>query len=84
MNNKLNFLDLITLIAFGVGVYSLYIALENLEENREQNKELKDILHYLEVHLQDQDNHLIKQDELFIELSNHLESQDRQLENLTR
>ena len=68
--NKLNFLDLITLIAFGVGVYSLYIALENLEENREQNDELKQILHYLEVHLQDQDEHLA--------------SQDRVLENLTK
>ena len=70
MNNKLNFLDLITLISFGVGLYALYIALENLEENREQNDELKQILHYLEVHLQDQDNHLA--------------SQDRILENITK
>ena len=70
MNDKLNFLDLITLIAFGVGVYSLYIALENLQENRKQNDELKQILHYLEVHLQDQDEHLA--------------SQDRILENITK
>ena len=56
----------------------------NLDMNNKQNNELKQILHYLESHLQDQDNHLIKQDELFIELSNHLESQDRQLENLTK
>ena len=70
MNNKLNFLDLITLVAFGVGVYSLYIALENLQENREQNDELKQILHYLENHLQDQDEHLA--------------SQDRILENITK
>ena len=70
MYNKLNFLDLITLVAFGVGVYSLYIALENLEENREQNDELKQILGYLDGHLQDQDNHLA--------------SQDRILENITK
>ena len=70
MNNKLGFLDLITLISFGVGVYALYIALENLEENREQNSELKQILNYLENHLQDQDEHLA--------------SQDRLLENITR
>ena len=70
MKNNLSFLDWITLIAFGVGLYSLYIALENLEENRDQNDELKQILHYLEVHLQDQDEHLA--------------SQDRVLENLTR
>ena len=77
MNNKLNFLDLITLIAFGVGIYSLYIALENLQENREQNDELKQILHYLEIHLQDQDNHLHEQDK-------HLANQDKILENLTK
>ena len=70
INNKLNFLDLITLIAFGVGIYSLYVALENLGENRDQNDELKQILSYLEGHLQDQDNHLA--------------SQDRILENITK
>ena len=70
MNNNLKLLDWITLISFGVGLYALYIALENLDENREQNDELKQILHYLEVHLQDQDEHLA--------------SQDRILENLTK
>ena len=68
--NKITFLDWITLISFGVGLYALYIALENLDENRQQNDELKQILHYLEVHLQDQDEHLA--------------SQDKILENLTR
>ena len=52
------------MISFGIGLYALYIALENLEENRDQNDELKQILHYLEVHLQDQDEHLANQDEL--------------------
>ena len=58
MNNKLKILDWITLLSFGVGLYALYIALENLDENRDQNNELKEILMYLENHLQDQDNHL--------------------------
>ena len=62
--NNLKMLDWITLISFGIGLYALYIALENLEENREQNDELKNILDYLEIHLQDQDNHLHKQDEI--------------------
>ena len=70
MNNKLELLDLITIISFCVGVYALEIALDNLEENRWQNDELKQVLHYLEVHLQDQDEHLA--------------SQDRLLENLTK
>ena len=64
MNNNLKMLDWITLISFGIGLYALYIALENLDENRKQNTDLKEILDYLEVHLQDQDNHLHKQDEL--------------------
>ena len=84
MNNNFKMLDWITLISFGIGIYALYIAIENLEMNDEQNGELKQILHYLEVHLQDQDNHLLKQDDLFAELSNHLENQDKILENLTK
>ena len=70
MNNNLKLLDLITIISFGVGLYALKIALDNLQENREQNDELKQILHYVEVHLQDQDKHLA--------------SQDRILENITK
>ena len=60
----MKFLDRITILSFVIGLYALYIALENLEENREQNKELKDILDYLEIHLQDQDEHLHNQDKL--------------------
>ena len=60
---------IVSLFSFIVGLYALDIAIENLIENEEQNKELKDILHYLEVHLQNQDE--------------HLENQDRILENIT-
>ena len=66
----MRFLDRITIISFLVGLYALYIALENLEENREQNGELMEILDYLENHLQSQDEHLA--------------SQDRVLENITK
>lgn len=69
MNNNIKMLDWITLISFGIGIYALYIAIENLDMNDKQNSELKQILHYVEVHLQDQDEHLA--------------SQDRILENLT-
>lgn len=72
MNNNLKTLDWITLISFGIGLYALYIALANLEENREQNDELTQILHYLEVHLSSQDI-------LFEDLSNHLAKQDEVL-----
>ena len=66
----MKFLDKITILSFLVGLYALYIALENLNENRDQNDELKEILHYLDTHLKEQDIHLA--------------SQDRILENLTR
>ena len=64
----MKFLDRITILSFVIGIYALYIALENLDENREQNNELKEILNYLEIHLQDQDNHLHNQDKLLKKL----------------
>lgn len=70
MNNNLKMLDWITIISFCVGLYALEIALQNLDENRDQNDELKQILHYLDTHLHEQDLHLA--------------SQDRILENLTK
>ena len=38
MNNNFKMLDWITLISFGIGLYALYIALENLWENANQVK----------------------------------------------
>lgn len=70
MNKQFGFLDFITILSFVVGVYALEIALDNLKENRDQNDELKSILDYLDNHLHDQDEHLA--------------SQDRILENLTK
>ena len=42
--NSLGFLDILTILSFVVGVYALEIALKNLDENRDQNDELKSIL----------------------------------------
>lgn len=69
-NKNLGFLDIITILSFVIGVYALEVALVNLKENEEQNSELKDILNYLDTHLQSQDEHLA--------------NQDRILENLTK
>ena len=68
--NNLGFLDIMTILSFVIGLYALQIALKNLDENRDQNGELKSVLGYL-------DNQLHSQDE-------HLASQDRILENITR
>lgn len=70
INKNLNMLDIITILSFIIGIYALDIAIENLKENEEQNNELKEILHYLDIHLESQDEHLA--------------SQDRILENLTK
>ena len=67
--NNLSFLDTITVLGFVISIYALYIALENLDENRKQNIDLKDILSYLENHLQDQDFHLANQDKLLEKLT---------------
>ena len=68
MINNSKFINWVNLLSFGIGLYALYIALENLALNNTQSNELKQILHYLEQHLQEQDNHLEKQDELIIKL----------------
>lgn len=69
MNKQFNLLDFITILSFVVGVYALDVALQNLKENEEQNKDLKDILNYLEKHLQDQDLHLANQDKILENLT---------------
>lgn len=69
MNKQLDFLDIITILSFVVGVYALEIALQNLAENEDQNNELKEILHYLDVHLETQDEHLANQDKILENLT---------------
>lgn len=69
MNKQLDFLDIITILSFVVGVYALEIALQNLKENEDQNNELKEILHYLDVHLESQDEHLANQDKILKKLT---------------
>ena len=69
MNRQLDFLDIITILSFVVGVYALEIALQNLAENEDQNNELKEILHYLDVHLESQDEHLANQDKILENLT---------------
>lgn len=67
--NSLGFLDILTILSFVVGVYALEIALKNLDENRDQNDELKNILNYLDTHLENQDEHLANQDKILENLT---------------
>ena len=71
-NNNFNFLDILTILSFVVGLYALDIAFKNLDENRIQSKDSADILYQLENHLKMQDEHLHAQDL-------HLKEQDKLL-----
>lgn len=64
MNNNLSFLDILTILSFVIGLYAIELAMENLQENRIQSKDSKDILYQLEHHLKSQDEHLAFQDKL--------------------
>lgn len=67
--NNLNFLDILTILSFCVGIYALEIALLNLKENEEQSRNQEDLLKYLEQHLSSQDEHLKQQDEILNNLT---------------
>ena len=66
----MKFLDKITILSFMIGLYALFIALQNLKENRLQTDDTQKILDDLENHLRTQDLHLA--------------SQDKVLENITK
>ena len=63
-NNSLDLLDILTILSFLIGLYALELAKQNLVENRLQSKDSAEILHQLEVHLKNQDEHLEFQDKL--------------------
>lgn len=60
-NNQFTFLDFITLLSFLIGFYAVLIALENLEENRQQTLDTKEVLYKLDGHLNEQDKLLGKE-----------------------
>ena len=66
MNNQndFNIIDALSILALIIGVYSFIIAIQNLNENRLQTEDTKQILHKLNDHLRLQDEHLAEQDEL--------------------
>lgn len=64
INNKLSWIDFLTILSTGIGIFALVLGIRNLEENRIQSKDSEKILHQLEVHLKNQDKHLEFQDKL--------------------
>ena len=60
MNDNLGMLDILTIAAFVIGVYAFVIAVQNLEENRIQTEDTKQVLNKLNEHLAKQDEILLK------------------------
>ena len=59
--NNLSFLDILTILSFVIGLYALEVALQNLEENRIQTEDTKEVLYKLDGHLRKQDEILRKE-----------------------
>lgn len=68
--NGLGFLDFITLLSFVIGVYAFIIAIQNLDENRIQTEDTKDVLRKLNEHLHHQDCILNEQTEVYLKQIN--------------
>lgn len=60
-NNQFTFLDFLTILSFLISFYALLIALQNLEENREQTLATEEVLYKVDRHLNEQDKLLGKE-----------------------
>ena len=60
-NNQFTFLDFLTILSFLISFYALLIALQNLEENREQTLATEEVLYKVDGHLNEQDKLLGKE-----------------------
>lgn len=66
INKNFNVLDMLSVVALIVGIYSFVVAIQNLDENCIQTEDTKQVLHKLNVHLLEQDKHLAEQDKLLL------------------
>lgn len=71
MNNQKNFdyLDILTILSFAIGLEALDIAEKNLIENRQQTEDTQKILNELQNHLHEQDEILLNQDKILYKLN---------------
>ena len=68
-NKNFDFLDIITIMSFAIGLEALDLAKKNLEENRQQTDDTHKILKDLQEHLNRQDEILAKQDKILYKLN---------------
>lgn len=68
-NKQFNFLDIITILSFAIGLEALELAKNNLIENRQQTEDTQKILKELQEHLDQQDEILVNQDKILYKLN---------------
>lgn len=68
-NKQFNFLDIITILSFAIGLEALELAKNNLIENRQQTEDTQKILKELQEHLDQQDEILANQDKILYKLN---------------
>lgn len=68
MKKEFDYLDIIAILSFAIGLQAYEIAIKNLKENQEQTDDIRKILEEQNHHLDEQDKILKNQDEILYEL----------------
>lgn len=68
-NKEFNYLDLLSIMSFAIGLEALELAKKNLVENRQQTEDTHKILFDLQHHLNQQDEILANQDKILLKLN---------------
>ena len=68
-NKQFDYLDLITIMSFAIGLQAFELAQKNLTENRQQTEDTQMILKELDYHLKQQDEILENQNKILYKLN---------------
>ena len=68
-NKQFDYLDILTIMSFAIGLEALELAKSNLQENRDQTSNTHKILKELQDHLNQQDEILANQDKILYKLN---------------
>ena len=68
-NKQFDYLDLISIMSFFIGLQAFELGQKNLVENREQTEDTHKILKELQEHLDQQDEILANQDKILYKLN---------------
>ena len=69
MNKEIDYLDLISIMSFVIGLQAFELGQKNLIENRQQTEDTQKILNELNVHLKQQDEILENQNKILYKLN---------------